>query len=292
MADKEWALQLVKDFKARGAQANQAHPCAKDGLWLNVCRNKVAEGLENRIVFPRYLNQKSTNVCGVAAFVRQWIEDDPIGFAWLGISLYEKGHGYLGRGKYHGKEIKPSKELLNSPIPTTPYNDSVILGQQMNHADWIVMASIREAFNSVFNYSADEGIFAIKAWNFPSEVVATFKAAGYTSVVEDTDWGNPQGLENLLEASRKLQNKWRVVLLIDARMLDDKKMDSQSVIAASDHWIGLQGAINVSLVGSEYRVSKFKVFTWGGERTVPEKLPDVSVENLLKNYYGYIAAKY
>lgn len=289
---KAHALRLIAEFKARGAQATQANKCAKDGIWLNICRNKVADGLENRIYFPNNINQMNTNICGVASFVRQWIKDDPVGFAWLGISLYENGCGYIGRGKYHGKDIRPSKELKNSPVPATPLENHPGYGVEMNHADWIVMASIREAFNSVFDYSADEGIFAIKAWNFPSEVVATFKAAGYVNVVNDTDWAEAKGWDNLVEASNKFQNNWRVVLLINSRMLSDDKLGTEAFIATSDHWVGLQSAINVTLVGSEYRVSPFKVFTWGKEKKVPEKLANVPLELLLKNYYGYIAAKY
>src|SRR5262245_7636996 len=221
---KAHALKLIAEFKARGAQATGTNTCAKDGIWLNICRNKVADGLETRIYFPDKLNQMSTNICGVAAFVRQWIKDDPVGFAWLGISLYEKAHGYIGRGKFHGKEIMPSKELRNSPIPYQTIENKPGFGIEMNHADWIVMASIREAWNTGFEYSAGEGIFAIRAWNFPSEVVATFKAAGYVNVVEDTAVLENKGVDNLIEASRKFQNKWRVVLLINARMLDDKKI--------------------------------------------------------------------
>lgn len=289
---KAHALELIAQFKARGAQATATNNCAKDGLWLNVCRNKVAAGLENRIYFPDNINQLNTNICGVAAFVRQWILDDPVGFAWLGISLYENGCGYIGKGKYHGKDIRPSKELLNSAIPYTTSENRPGLGREMNHADWMVMASIREAFNSVFNYSADEGIFAMKAWNFPSEVVATFKAAGYTNIVNDTEWAGTKGWESLMEASNKFRNKWRVVLLINMRMLDDKKLGTEAFIATSDHWVGLQSPIELTVAGSEHRVLPFKVFTWGKEKKVPEALPSAPLSALLKNYYGYIAAKY
>jgi hypothetical protein len=289
---KTTALRMIAQFKTRGAQASATNPCAKDGIWLNVCRNKVADGLENRIYFPNNLNQLSTNICGVAAFVRQWIQDDPVGFAGLGISLYETGKGVLGRGKYQGKAISPSPELRNSTIPNSPIKNRPGIALEMNHADWIVMASIREEFNAIFNYSADEGPFAIKAWNFPSEVVATFKAAGYVNVVDDTSWGKNKGWENLMEASNKFQNKWRVVLLINARMLDDQTINTQALVDTSDHWVGLQSPIHMTVVGSEHRISQFKVFTWGKEKKVPAASSDVPLKALLKNYYGYIAAKY
>jgi hypothetical protein len=114
----------------------------------------------------------------------------------------------------------------------------------------------------------------IRAWNFPSEVVATFKAAGYTNVVNDTDWAGSKGWDNLIEASNKFRNKWRVVLLINARMLDDKTLGTEAFFATSDHWVGLHSAINLTYVGSEHRVTPFTVFTWGKERQVPEKLPN------------------
>lgn len=284
------AEQVIEQFRARGAQATRTNTCAKDSIWLNVCRNKVADGQRGNVWVPRGVSQNSTNLCGVAAFIRQWIEDDPVGYAYLGIQLYENGAAYMGRGQYHGKEIRPSKELKNSTIPFIDLKNG--RGEEMNHADWIVMASIREAFNSVFNYSADEGIFAIRAWNFPSEVVATFKAAGYVNIVNEAYWTTPQGYDSLKEASAKFQNKWRVVLLINADMLDDKELASGSFVTTANHWIGLQSAINMSYTASEWRVSPFTVFTWGKDKQVPESLPHIPLAKLLRYYYGYIAAKY
>jgi hypothetical protein len=288
---KTHALQLIDQFRARGAQVTNDNGCTKGNIWLNLCRNKVADGLKSRVSLPWGINQMNTNVCGVAAFVRDWIKDDPVGYAWLGISLYEQGCGYLGRGKYHGKDIRPSKALRNSRVPhASPDNG----GTEMNHADWIVMASIREALNDVFNYTADEGPFAIKAWNFPQDVVNSFKAAGYTFIINDTDPTKTMPWSNLQQASNLFEDKWRVILLINARMLDDNTINTQAVFDTSDHWVGLQSAMNLTLVGSEYRVSKFRVFTWSKDRTVPlaESLASVPLNALLKNYYGYVAAKY
>src|SRR5215217_8218539 len=148
------AQQLIAAFKARGAQSSRSNIyCAKDGIWLHVCRNKVADGLQDRVLNPNLIAQTTTNMCGIAAFVRQWAEDDPVGYAWLGITLYENGTGRIGRGNLTGKEVFPSYDLKNSPLPQYQSNGHWF---EMNHADWIVLASIREAFNGLFTrYTAN-----------------------------------------------------------------------------------------------------------------------------------------
>ncbi|HKA17957.1 MAG TPA: hypothetical protein VKN18_06530 [Blastocatellia bacterium] len=287
------AQELVKQFRERGAQARRPEDCVKDSIWLNVCRNKVADGLDARILDPNKINQSKTNVCGIAAFVRDWAEDDPIAYAWLGISLYEAGWGRIGRGKMLGKEVRPSSHLRSSPIPYQENYYGNGHAKEMNHADWIVLASIRESFNNVFAYTANDPLEMVSGMTLPSEVVKTFKAAGYTSVVDKTNWALGEGFDNVQEASSRFKNKEKVVLLINMRMLKDSTIDTEAaVVRTSDHWVGLLSPIELKLSGTGYRVSGFDVFTWGEKRRVPQTTTDFAFTAFLKNYYGFIAAKY
>jgi hypothetical protein len=286
------AQQLVKDFKERGVQARRADECIKDSIWLNVCRNKVADGLDERILEPNKIDQRNTNVCGIAAFVRDWAEDDPIGYAWLGISLYEAGWGRIGKGSMLGKVVKPSSQLKNSPIPYQENYYTNGHAREMNHADWIILASVRESFNSVMAYTANDPLEMLSGMTLPSEVVKAFKAAGYTNVVDKTSWALGEGFDNVQEASDRFKNKEKVVLLINMRMLKDDTIDTQAAVGTSNHWVGLQSPIELKLVGKDYRVSGFDVFTWGEKRRVPQAMSDFAFTAFLKNYYGFIAAKY
>jgi hypothetical protein len=87
MDSKEWALDLIKQFEARWGS----------GVWPHIERASLAQNLRERLASPSTLNQGDTNLCGVAAFVHDWLIDDPVGYVWLAINLYEKGVGYLSR---------------------------------------------------------------------------------------------------------------------------------------------------------------------------------------------------
>jgi hypothetical protein len=278
------AQQLVAQFKARHG----------GGIWLNVDRNQVADGLQDRLMNSNLIAQNNTNLCGIAAFVSAWAKDDPVGYAWLGISLFEAGWGRIGRGSMFGKEVRPSADLKNAPIPHMEKYYRNGHARQMNHADWIILASVREAFNTVFTrYTGTDPLEPIQGMATPGEVVQEFKAAGYTTIIEKTNWALGEGYDNINEASRYLQSKWRVVLLINMRMLDDATIDTEArLIRTSDHWIRLTSPIQMNLVGKDYIISPFKVFTWGKEKQVPDKLPSITLPTFLKNYYGFIAAKY
>ena len=286
------AQQLIAQFKARGAQPTRSNiNCAKDGIWLHVCRNKVADGLQDRVMNPNLIAQSKTNMCGIAAFVRQWAEDDPVGYAWLGITLYENGTGRIGRGNLTGKEVFPSRDLKNSPPPQYQEKGT---WYEMNHADWVVMASIREAFNGLFTrYTANDPLEPLAGMTLPSEVVNAFKAAGYTSIINQTAWATGKGFDTIQEASSLVDAKWKVVLLINDNLLYDHKMDKQAVIGSTgDHWVGLLSTIRMTLTGKDYMVEPFQVFTWGKTKWVPESKTAFPLTTMLKQYYGYVAAKY
>jgi hypothetical protein len=274
------AQQMVAQFKARSG----------NGFWLNVERAKLADGLQDRILSPHIIAQNKTNLCAIASFVFEWIQDDPIGYAQLGIALFETGAGRIGRGAITGKPVKPSADLRTSRIPYVDPNSAH--RQQMNHADWVILASIRESLNLVLNYTADnEGqLFGkIGPVNYNGDVAAAFKAAGYTKIMDKTHLDGA-GHENLMEASDKFELGYRVVLYINSCILKDSDINDSS--KGGKHAVGLKSPILVNIVGTEQSVFPFKIFTWGNIQQVPARLPGIPLKTLLKNYYGFIAAKY
>jgi hypothetical protein len=273
------AQQMVAQFKARSG----------NGFWLNVDRAKLADGLQNRIVTPHIIAQNKTSLCAIASFVYEWIQDDPIGYAQLGISLFETGAGRIGRSAMSGKPIKPSPDLRNSRIPYVDSNSAQ--KQEMNHADWVILTSIRESLNLVLNYTADnEGLLFGKlgSVNYNGDVAESFRIAGYTKVVEKLD--RDAGYDNLMEASDKFELGYRVVIYIESRLLYDNNINDAS--KGTNHAVALKSPILVNIVGTEQAVFPFKIFTWGRIQQVPSGLPGIPLRTLLKNYHGFIAAKY
>jgi len=107
MTDKEWALDLVKQFDARWGA----------GVWTHIERAALAKGLRERLNDPDALDQGITNLCGMASFVREWLQDDPIGYVWLAICLYEKGVGNLDRRGAPGESSDRRRNSRTRSLP-------------------------------------------------------------------------------------------------------------------------------------------------------------------------------
>lgn len=279
MDAKTWAHDLINQFASRSGNS----------VWLNVPdRGLVAQGLHARVDNPDSINQMSTNVCGIVGFMRNWATDDPVDFAWLGIQLYETGRGRVGRGQYCGKVIAPSPWLKSYPVP-----------QGMDPADWITLASVREAFNGVFKYPDPVLGETLSAINFPGDVVAGFKAAGYTNVIDRTSWDRSVGYDNATDASDEFVQDYRVVLLINARLLSDATASTEAVVPTSDHWVGLCSEIGINFFWrpdapeeADRTGVRLTVNSWGRLVSVPNQGDYLPLKTFVNHYYGYIAAKF
>jgi hypothetical protein len=269
-ADVSKARAIVADFRRGSKQA-----------FSHLDRGKVADVLDARLSDPNSFNQAHTWLCGIATFVRVWAFDHPVEYVKLAVNLFESGSGRLeGQAKYAGKPIVPSNALKNCPP-----------GLDMPQADWIVLASIREAFNNVWGYTNDEGIFHIKAWNFPADVVNEFRAAGYTRIRNKANWTAPSGYDNLMEASDLYDSDWRVILLINDRLLDDKQIKGPGVINTSNHWVGLDSDVIVTNYNGKQMLQQFDVYSWSGRITVPNwKEPkEIPLATFNACYFGFVA---
>jgi hypothetical protein len=279
VTDKEWALELVKQFDARWGA----------GVWTHIERSDLAKGLRERLNSPDTLDQGVTNLCGMASFLREWLQDDPIGYVWLAISLYERGVGYLSRKGVPGRVIRPSQELKNSVLakvadPTTT--------KTVDPADWIIMASLREDLNIALNYRADEGwlfFSSIRGLSDPSDVEKLFSRAGYREVKNYANTWSRCNANHLKIAGQYVSAGYKVVLSIDYRLLEKAKQDSEALVATMNHWVGLTTPITFDAKGNHLT---FRVFSWGKVQEVPQGGGWMPVKTLERHYYGFIAAKF
>jgi hypothetical protein len=244
-------------------------------------RYAVAKDVMDRLSKPDSFNQGNTWLCGIATFVRVWAMDAPAQYAQLAVDLFEKGKGTLAGSKKHdGRAIEPSQELRTSPA-----------GSGVSPGDWIILASIRESFNDVFDYSADEGIFRIKSWNFPSDVEGEFKASGYSKVRNNAGLSRG-GINTLDEASDLFDAGWRVILLVHSDIISSTTPLTGQIFRTSNHWVGLKSTVDVTRWGPEWKVNPFDVYSWNGPRRIPGWKAPVPLGVFNSYFFGYVAGLY
>lgn len=246
------------------------------GVWPHLDRVQLCAGLKRRVSNPDGIDQYTSNVCGVAAVVRTWAFDSPEQYVAFALDLYLRGSARMAgaRGRC-SRMVRASSELkAAAPRPG------------MNHADWIVLASIRAALNDVFDYSPGEGIFAIKAWTTPADVEREFRAFGYTRIRNQATLSSTHGYDNLMQASHLYLSGWRVVLLIHSRLLDKA---TRPVVSYPDHWVGLDSAITLCVAPGPPSIYPFRVWTWAKPTTIPMDDKPVPLSTLIDNYFGFVA---
>lgn len=279
MTDKEWALELVKQFDDRW----------EPGVWPHIERTDLAQSLRDRLNAPDSLNQGNTNLCGVAAFVRDWLQDDPVGYVWLAICLFERGVGSFSRRGAGARVIRPSQELKNSVLANVVDRNT---SRPMASADWIVMASLREDLNLSLNYRADEGWLFwsdIRGLSSVGDVVNLFKRGGYQDVRDYANWWVRYSANHLEMAGRYVAAGYKVVLFIDYRLLSKDKQDTEALVATANHFVGLTSPITFD---PSRKSLTFDVFTYGSVQPVPEGGGWMPVKTLERHYYGFVAAKF
>lgn len=235
-----------------------------------VDRLAVARGLMARIDFPGLIHQQVTSLCGPASLLFDLAIHDPVAYAQFGIDLYELGIAHIRK-----LEIKPGSDLKNYAIPPESNVDA---------ADWVTMASIRDSENWFFDY--DEVDDEVGGITLPHELANWFESVGYTDIRNETNLFFRKDESNARDANRLLANGYRVCLFISANMLQAAKQNNGSV--TPDHWVVEMAPIQMLPGGV-----KTEVFSWGrGRRQVPELGGLLLTDSFFKNYYGYVAAHY
>ena len=242
------------------------------GAFKRIARGPVAAGLRSRLADPNLIKQGPSSLCGPSVLVRAVASTDPVAYVTYVISLYETGRAQLG-----DLRVAAGSDLLE-------YDP----GTQLDPADWIAIASLRDSENWFFDYQDPSNM--VGGITMPSAVEKWFKKVGFREVINDTNVLATKDEANLRRASDLWSKDYWVCLFVNADMLSDKIDEVRSRSLTPDHWIALTSAVTIS--GDKSSVS-FTVYSWGkGHRPVPYTAGDVvSLGDLLHNYYGYVAAR-
>ena len=229
-------------------------------------RDEVGIDLLLRVSNPNILNQRTAGICGPMGFLYSLDFDSPAAYAKYAIDLYEKGKAMLGELK-----IDPSSDCrqYSPPPPISP-------------ADWLTAASLRDSENFWYNYSSvgddDSGTHL-------EEMAKWFEKAGYTDVHYENNSFYSLKLNDIDVVNRYYNAGYRIVLRINAKLLDPKTQNEKS--SKGNHVVILRSPI--SIVGNTISL---KVYTWAEIlRPIPAPNTQMSPSGFLEHWYGYVVAR-
>lgn len=252
------ALRLVTDFRNRTSNAQ-----------FLVGKDAFATDLERLINNPATVDQKDLFLCGPAAFLRVWLQNDPVGFAKYGIQLFEEGRGYIG-----SKKIAPS-----SPLRQTTWDPA-----WADAGEWITMSSLRDVENAVTNYTGTPGEEFDGATS-AGEIVEWLEATGLYEVVSNKT--SALSTEDIAYAkAAKPSARVDVILSVDANLLRGTKSKPEHWFLGytANHFIVLLKPIQ--FVGNDVVL---ECWSWAEDLVGAKKLT-VPKTKFADNFYGWIQA--
>jgi hypothetical protein len=286
---KDFAKRLVRE-KLPGT--------GRGKYWPKLNEEAVAAGLIARVDDPDLMYQSASNICGMASFCHDLAESDPVQYVWLAIYLFIQASGKLGRGA-QAIVVTASIECRSSPLPNN-----------MNHADWVIMASLRDYSNAWLKYRYDAKIPVLgdipiigplfRSWmaepiagiNWPDDLEKLLKAAGFTKVVNAASVTAKGGYRNLILSGEYWAAGYQVMWLISNAMLE-----GGSGTPIAEHWVTLESKIEENLwafkgAASEHGVN-FTIFNPANHRKykVPEKYEYMPLAQATNNFFGFVAAR-
>lgn len=311
---KSKAIQYVDQFVAANpgiTPEKSAFPNVK----INFINDFIGT-LKKRINTPFSIRQGQSYLCGVASFCYCLVKEKPLVYAKLALDLYMNGKAELG-----GLLIDP-----NDNFRKTGYSKIASgLYAPIHSFDWVVMGSIKNSENSVFDYVNPSQAFS--AATFPYELTSLINKAGgkatsevwyhrnelsnvfskdKQSILFQAEISRVEGLfKNLSRLSNIGRGGGEAIMFINSHMIDS----SRATPSFPTHWIVLvsdvkliwdegrkttsMSCFNVEKMSYSEILSKlkgrllFKYFSWG-----EEKLVNISAEEFFKYYYGFISANF
>lgn len=109
------------------------------GVWASVDKKQLVTEMRLRLNDPFQINQGAQPFCGPAAIVFELVRKQPLRYVQICRSLFETGSYTALTTK-----IEASRTLRRS-------NGRL----RMNQSDWMVLATLRESENSIFNIEAE-----------------------------------------------------------------------------------------------------------------------------------------
>ncbi|MBY0330026.1 MAG: hypothetical protein K2X49_05080 [Acetobacteraceae bacterium] len=236
---------------------------------------------------PDLLNQRGLNACGPAAFFRVWLARDPLAVATYGCDMLSRGSARIGQRviaagwKLRAQNYANMRTAVDGAHPNvTP-----------EHADWMLLTSLRDSENSVLDYNGEPFTLAetVAGITLPGTLAGWLKDTGvFPSPKDDTQFTPSADPAPLLRAIPTSDSE--TILLINSDVLGvwltrpkTPPEGKLSLFSIPNHYVLLTGPFALSGDGAWLNID---VWTWGrSERGW------VGLQRFGSGYYGMLTAK-
>ncbi|SLJ84078.1 hypothetical protein [Psychrobacter sp. DAB_AL43B] len=263
---------------------------------------KVLNQVKQRMMYPWMIDQGASSLCGMACLYYILIQRSSSLYKKIAIELHRTGIYELS----NGYTIKPKSSMYDIKPEDSDYKN-----MKMDEVDWIVLASTRSSESNLRYDGIETGSFdQLGAVNWMGMLTRMCKeVAGYSSA-KSNDLGlldvgktiiNKRNfsIDKLFEMDKKYKSGKKIIMMIQPKMIDDKKGDRD---INSIHWVVYEGGLqffdgdgrNVASDSLHIGNVKFDIFTWGyNPKNSPRIISKqgISATNFSNNYYGHIEVK-
>lgn len=240
------------------------------GVWPNLDKKTIIADMRSRLADPFQVNQGGQPFCGPASILFELVRKQPLRYVQICRSLFEAG-------SFQGQTRR---------IETSPRLRASRGRLQMAQADWMVLATLRDAENLIFPVEPDapDIIRNLAGITKPWEMKGwTREVLGYPNVKHTITYiyGEVTALQ---QAAQIIAADGVTFALVTAEGLLQGK---PPLLPYPDHWITLLGNISIKAASNFANLGSTHLscdlYTWGQKRHI-----DVDQSPLENCFWGIV----
>jgi hypothetical protein len=263
--DKPKALTMIQFFRAT----------PKGGAWhSSLTKDKVADGLTSLVNAPDSIDQGVFGFCGPSAFFNVWFNRDPVAATNFATQLFYLGYANIGSRKVEPGHFLHGDDIRQSDYSAIEKSVKAKGNTMLPPAEWMIMGAYQDTNNSWFTGDFEgspdeEDYLGVSA----SDTASWLRATGLFSSVRDETTESPQTATHLKGLVPNVNRE--ILLLITAHLVNAPNKKTPK----ANHYVILRSGVTEPTTDN----FTFKVWTWGGERTVTASKADIESQ-----YFGAI----
>ena len=186
---------------------------------LGITRETLESQVRRRMDTPKRIDQEGASLCGPASLIYTLANRDQQAYYDYVMGLYDHGEAKIG-----SLRVQPGEDCKN------------YAPQNIDAADWIALASLRDSENYWLDYDSEED--QISGITLPGALAGWCQAAGWDETRNSTNFYFNKSEGHLLEAHSHHQAGKAVCVFVDMYILSNKSDRSwlRRIVTTPNHW--------------------------------------------------------